>query len=221
MHIARIFNGTGATVYLGLGFVPDWVRAYNLESTLPLMIEWNRQMRAGSVEGVHIAHHATDGAQITRLAAGGGISPFLGTKLTANSTAYLRPHANPDFRFQGSLGDIKTWTLGNAGNRTGNVNAGVPTTYVGVGSRITVKENMTGGGIKTAVITAMTNDGDAANELTLSVAIKSGEILALGPMYDLIGGSAGDKIPAGICIANNTFNASGDIILIEAGTFDD
>jgi len=227
MRIARTFNGTGATVYLGLGFIPDWVRAYNLESTLPIIIEWNRQMRAGSVEGVN--HAATTVAtspevtaadKITRLTAGTGISPFYGTVLAAGSTAYLRPHANPDFRYQGTLGAINKWTLDTAANRTGHVNAGVPTTYVGVGSRITIKES-TGGLIKSCGISAITNDGDAADELTLDIAVKTGEVLALGPMYDLIGGSAGDRIPAGICIANNTFNASGNIILIEAGTYED
>lgn len=219
MKIARTFNGTGATVNLGLGFLPDWVRAYNLESTVPLILEWSRQMRSGSVEGV-LTTHADSGALITRLAAGAGISPFYGTVLAANSTANLRPHANPDFRYQGTLGGITTWTLDTAGNRTGHVNHGVPTASVGVGSRVTVKETI-GGLIKSCAISAITNDGDAADELTLDVAIKSGDLLALGPMYDLIGGSAGDRIPCGITIANNTFNASGNIILVEAGIYAD
>lgn len=227
MNIARTFNGTGATVYIGLGFVPDWVKLTNMESTLGWRIEWSRQMRAAACEGLslkgtdHATTPAVNGALIvSRLSFGGGVAPFFGTTLATASSAYLRPHANPDFKDQGTLGRITDWTLDTLANRTGKLNAGVPTTYVGVGSRIRIQETGTGK-IKTALVTAMTNDGDATDELTLNLAIRSGKVLSLGPMYDFVGGAAGDKIPEGIIITNNTFNASGEIILIEAGTYDD
>lgn len=219
MRISRTFNGTGATVNLGLGFIPDRVRVYNLESTVPLIADWNRNMRSGSPEGV-LTTHAESGAQIARLAAGGGISPFYGTVLAAASTANLRPHANRDFRYQGTLGDIDTWTLDVTADRTGHFNKGVPTTHVGVGSIVHVKETNSGI-IKQSAISAMTADGDASIDVTLDGAIKTGELVFLGPMYDLIGGSAGDRIPQGITITNNTLNASGNILLVEAWTDDD
>lgn len=219
MHIMRSFNGTGATVYLGLGFIPDWVKVYNHEITAPTFLEWNRGMRTLGPAG-WITAHDSGGATIVRCAAGAGIAPFYGTRLTANSTAYLRPHAIRDFRGQGTLGFIDTWTLGHAANRTGSVNAGLQTTYVGVGSIVAIKETLTGI-TKKAAITGLTNDGDAANEITLSESIKSGEVLFVGPMFDLTGGSAGDKVPEGVMIALNTFNVANDFMTIEAGTYDD
>lgn len=219
MHIMRTFNGTGATLSLGLGFLPDWVKVYNHEITAPTWLEWNRGMRTLGPCG-WLVEHVSSGATITRCAGNAGIEPFYGTRLAANSAAYLRAHTVKDFRGQGTLGWIGNFTETVYANRTGYVNAGVPTAYVGVGSVIAIKERSTGI-IKTAVITTCANDGDASGELTLSDSVHSGEVYFLGPMYDLVGGLAGDQIPQGVTILLNAFNVSADYMSIEAGTYDD
>lgn len=219
MHIMRTFNGTGATVYLGLGFVPDWVKVHNHEITAPTWLEWNRGMRTLGPCG-WLVEHVASGATITRCPAAAGIVPFYGTKLAETSTAYLKAHANRDFRGQGSLGWIGKFTESVYASRTGYVEHGVPTTYVGVGSQMIVKERATGI-LKTVSITSITNDGDAAAELTLSDSVHSGDVMFLGPMYDLVAAAVGDKVPPGVAIVLNAFNVLNDYMSIEAGTYDD
>jgi hypothetical protein len=219
VKITRTFNGTGATVYLGIGFIPDFVKVYNHEITAPTWLEWNRGMRTLGPAG-WLVEHVASGATITRCAAAAGIAMFYGTRLAAVSTAYLRPHAIRDFRGQGTLGFIGNWTETVYANRTGYFSAGIPTTYCGVGSMVAIKERSTGL-LKKASITTLSNDGDASGEITLSDSVRTGEVYFLGPMYDLIGGSAGDQIPPGVSIVLNAFNVSADFMSIEAGTYDD
>lgn len=221
MKIMRTFNGTGATVYLGIGFLPDRVKVYNHEITAPTWLEWNRGMKTLGPCG-WLVEHVSSGATITRCAAAAGIVPFYGRKLVTgdSATAYLRPHVIRDFRGQGTLGWIGRFTETVYANRTGLVNAGVPTTYVGVGSTIAIKEDSTGV-IKRVSITTCTNDGDASGELTLSDSVHTGDVLFLGPMYDLIAGAVGDNIPQGVSIVLNAFNVSADYMAIEASTYDD
>jgi hypothetical protein len=221
MHIMRTFNGTGATVYLGLGFLPDWVKVFNHEITAPTWLEWNRGMRTLGPCG-WLVEHVASGATITRCAGNAGIEPFYGRRLVTgdSATAYLRAHTIKDQRGQGTLGWIGNFIETVYANRTGYLDHGVPAT-VGVGSLLAVKEKGTGGVLKTVSITTCTNDGDASGELTLSDSVHSGEVLFLGPMYDLIAGTVGDQIPQGVAIMLNAFNVSADYMSIEAGTYDD
>lgn len=221
MRINRTFNGTGATVNLALGFIPDFVEICNNDITAPTMLKWNRGMRSLGTGGWLIEHVAS-GATITREAAGSGIIPFHGRRIVSGDTlsAYLKERAIKDQRGQGTLGWIGQFIESTYASRTGYLDHGVDTDVVGVGSILAVKERCTGL-MKKVVIIAITNDGDAASELTLSESVHSGEVYFLGPMYDLVAAAVGDQLSPGITLMLNAFNVSADYMSIEAGTYDD
>lgn len=218
--IHGVFKGTGAALMLGIGFVPDFVRLYALESTAPILIDWDSGMRAAEqAEGVQITNHDT--AQLSRLAYGAGIAAYLGgDQMAADATAYLVRDELNDKRNAGTLGPVNAWTLDTAANRTGHLNAGVNTSEVGEGSLICIRPEPTRQPVWARVL-ALTNDGDAANEVTLDLAIQSGEVMALSGMIDYVGAKAGDIVPAGFTIHETAaVNASGKRVLFVAGLYD-
>jgi hypothetical protein len=227
--VAGTFNGTGAALYLGIGFVPDWVKVYNLEDADLAMVEWNRHCRSIEQEEGRliqaIADNGTTGTKnIAALVQGAGIAPYLGgDKMTAASTAYLVKD-DRDFSKNpagGGTGIIDTWTLGSSSNKTGNFNKGVDTTYVGEGSVVIIREGVSNGKIYEARMTALTNDGDAANEVELSLAIGSGTVLAIKGAFDYRGAASGVIVPAGFAInATTVINVSGELCFFEAGQYD-
>lgn len=217
MKIGGTFNGTGATAYIGIGFIPDFVRLWNLEATNALIVEWNRNF-VRSVE--HSAGHlftdapSSTSTEISRLTIGTGVSIFRGNVVAAAAnTAYIVAD-NENHQLL-----AKTWTLDTVANRTGHSDVELSTTYVGEGSRIIIREALTQEP-KECYITAMTSNGEAADEITLSEAVKSGDILYIGNMYTHIAAAAGVRIPQGFTVTNNTVNASGNIIAFEAGLYD-
>jgi hypothetical protein len=218
--ISGTFNGTGAALRVGLGFIPDFIRIFNQEDGDLARLDWNRNMRALEVvEGILMGEAAGD-FQGTALGFGAGVAPYRGgDKFATAQTAYILQDATPDKRAAGTMGTIKTWTLDTAANRTGRFDVGASTTYVGEGSKITVMDQF--GQVKSAVILAMSNDGDAADEVTLSEALPSGNVVALSGMYDYLGLPAGIVMPAGFIInATTVINVSGELCCFEAGTFD-
>jgi hypothetical protein len=220
--IAGTFNGTGAALYLGIGFKPDFVKVRNLEDSNLSRVEWDIHMsRFAELEAGLRLVGSTGADQVAALTVGTGIKLFDGVgALASASTAYLRRDASPDKRDAGTAGMIKRWTLGNATNRTGNWDAECSTTYVGEGSRIAVLQDIDGQVVE-AMVNALTSNGEAANEVTLNKAVKSGVIVGLSGMYDYIGGAAGEVIPAGFSIdATTVINVSGEACCFLAGTYD-
>ena len=67
MRIGGVFNGTGADLYLCIGFVPDWVHLLNFEAATPVEFIWNRNMSriADVVEGWAWTWHDTFGSSDT------------------------------------------------------------------------------------------------------------------------------------------------------------
>lgn len=234
--ISGNFNGTAATLYICIGFVPDWVHLWNLEATTPIEDVWNKQMmRSGEfVEGMQFQWHGTfTSSDATPLTKGNGIMPYFGgdtlTSTTAGTTTYgegvyLKPF-NYDVRFNstdsphsyydGAESTIDTWTLDNSTNYTGNFgSSGAATgTYIGEGSPIKID------GIDYAIV-AFTADGGDSNDVTLSYPAPSGTIQFIGGMYSTIPMISGEITAPGFRINDTTLNADGNICIFEAGKYD-
>ena len=218
--ISGVFNGTGAALYLGLGFVPDWVKVYNLEDADVAVLEWNKHMaRTADMTEGRLNHTAAGLVGDPRTVSDGGIRPYRGGDVIASaSTAYL-VQDETDYRTSATYGTVKTWTLDTSANRTGHFNLEADTSYVGEGSLIVIREDVSQNVIECGIV-AMTSNGEQADEVTLSEAVKSGEVLSLGRMYDYVGASAGVVMPAGFSIqATTVINVSGEMCAFEAGTY--
>jgi len=211
MKATGTFDGTGADLYLGIGFIPDWVKVYNLETATFPLNHWSKDMRSAEVAGGK-TFNDTPGAAAN--ASQVGIGVFRGGNLIeAASTVYLVRDPLPDKRASGAGAEIDKWTLDTAANRTGHWNDVCNTTYVGEGSRICIDG-------KWYTVEALTSNGEAADEVTLSEAApsRSGVINALHGMFDFIGASAGQVMPAGFFL-DSTAEANIDdaLCFFEAG----
>lgn len=229
-RIGGTFNGTGADVYLCIGFVPDWVRVWNLEGTQRIMLEWNiNMMRAAEVvEGIQLTAADQTAAALT---IGTGLLPYYGGVTLSSTLAgtttygegvylkwdhndYRKLAANsPNGIGDASTEDIVKWTLDTAAANTGHFNAGVAETYIGEGSKIIIDG-------KIYSIVALTTDGDAADQVTLSHSVKTGEIQFIGGMYDFKPMVAGEVTAEGFLISNTTVNVNDAMIAFEAGKYD-
>jgi hypothetical protein len=220
-RVSGTLNGTGAALVVGLGFRPDWIRLWNLEATNPVQVEWNRDMRsAEQEEGIGTV---SDGTQnlYARYTHGNGIAPYRGKDIVAASnTTYLVTTKGSDQKNTDFKGSITDWTLGSSSNRTGNFNVAVDTTYVGEGSKV-IAQVAPSGEVYEVFITALTDTGESANEVTLTEAVPNGaKVRYIGPMYDYIAAAAEVVMPAGFKInMTSGLNASGNIIQFEAGTY--
>lgn len=231
--VSGAFNGTGAAVYLCLGFVPDWVRIYSSEDAEGAHLIWGRQFRAAESNNGSMRHGT--GQAITLYTAGLGIEPYEGGDLltSANQTStgygegvYLGWDGT-DYRQDSTYGYIDavidTWTLTTSGTRKGKFNDDVPASgsRIGEGSEITIRE--TGSGItKKAIIEAVAaGAGKSDDEVTLSRAIASGEILRISGMYSLAPIAVGKTTPAGFKLNVTTdINVDGEIQYFEAAVHD-
>lgn len=224
--ISGTFNGTGSAMYVGIGFIPDKLVLQSLDASTDLYtITWARNFRGPNTSSGNISEGvlSTNGTT-SELGKGAGVRPYYGgdiiTAAQATAGLHLVPVTSKDMRnISGNGGNITTWTLGSSSNFTGNWDNTCDTTYIGVGSRIVIKENVTGV-IKESHITALTSNGEAANEVTLADSINSGEILFLGRMYDYVAGTAGMVMPQGFVInETSAFNQSGEVVYFEAELF--
>jgi hypothetical protein len=164
--------------------------------------------------------------------AGSGIVPYEGGDVVATTAAYgegvyLKADKR-NYRFDTSMGfatDPATWTLGSSANRTGNWGtAKVASGSVGVGSEVVIQEGASGangGKIKRAFVTAITSDGEQANEVTLSRAIATGTILSISGKYVFSPMTAGEVTPAGFELdATSVLNVNDELQEFEAGCYD-
>jgi len=220
-RVSGTLNGTGAALVVGIGFQPDYVKLWNLETTNPVCVEWNRNMRsAEQLEGVGAV---SDGTQnlFARYAFGAGIAPYRGKTIAATAnTTYLVSTKGSDKKNADFKGAISTWSLDTLANRTGHFDVGVDTDFAGEGSKV-IAHVAPVGEIYEVVMTALTNDGDAADEVTLSEAVPDGaKVRFISPMYDYVAAAADVVIPEGFKINMTTvLNVSGDMIQFEAGTY--
>lgn len=230
--ISGTFNGTGAAIYICLGFIPDWVKVLAVEDADSAFAVWSRFFNAAEsnngivdVKGDTARTEYTKGQGIVPYEGGETLTAAMQTSVSYGNGVYLVQDSILDYSKDltyGGVSALTTWTLGNSGNCTGNANDDtVASSRIGEGSRIVIKE--TGSGtVKEAVVEAWTaGQGISANEITLSRAIASGTILSISGMYDLVPLAVGKVTPAGFKLNATTYvNVDDEINLFEAILFD-
>ncbi len=215
------FNGTGATLYVCCGFVPDKVVLRNVEATTCLVAKWSRHSRsaeqiAGVLETQGVSSALANGAGIGRYYGGDTLTAAIQTSLSYGEGVYLgfdkKDYRGVDIASGGST--IDTWTLDTSGNRTGHFNEDVVGTYIGEGSEICIDG-------KWYVIEAVNaGEGEGDDEVTLSEAVASGDVEHISGMYDMSPLPLGGLTPAGFYVKSNTLNGNGELMLFEAIQYD-
>jgi len=230
-RIQGVFLGSGAARYIGLGFLPKWVRIRNMTDAAIPAIEWNEDMAVTTISPEGILTAISNGnCAMSVLTVGAGVIPYIGkdavtaaaaTKIVHVSMAQdpaVFPGVQGDQRGAGTGGLITNYTVDTPGNRTGHFNAPVNTTYVGIGSVVYISGQR-------YHIVGLTSTGDSANNVTLDRAIVGNPIPGemantveyLTTMYSFVNAPAGLIMPDGIYLAETaTVNASGKVCLIEA-----
>lgn len=229
------FNGTGAAVYLCLGFVPDRFELVALEDADEARLIWDREMLRTAEMVAGLRYVGSGGAtQQAPLTVGTGVQPYFGgdTLSTANQTSttygegvYLARDAN-DYRYLNSLapgngvGDaadetINAWTLDTSANRTGRFNSDVTGTYISEGSRIIINGEV-------YTIQALTaGQGVSADEVTLNQAAATGTVDHITGMYTWAPIAIGNVTPRGIKIdATSELNVNDEIQAFTAYQYD-
>jgi hypothetical protein len=199
MNINGIYTGLGATVRIGLGFIPSRVRCVAIGNAALTEVLWDRnQARTATGAGGIVRVGVANVPAFALLTAVAGIRGYAGGDVVATATRANQILGTEVAGWSGDLrGAANLWTLGSSGNRTGNINAGLATTYCGVGSAIQIKGKM-------YTILALTNDGDAANEITLDRAAPTGPVEYIGCKVDFAPAPVGTRMPAGIEILDTT-----------------
>lgn len=220
-YVCGTFNGIGtAGVYICCGFMPEWVRVVNLEDADIARVEWNIHFMRTAELARGLLLSVADVAQDARAVGDGGIVPYGGGG-AMDGTYYLVPieqRYDDSYKNQRYHQTNKTlvtkWTLGSSTNHTGNFDKAIDTTYVGEGSLVQINGVWYG-------LNALSNDGDAANDVTLSdAAPDGGRVECITPMYDYVVGESGKMAPPGFLIEwTNVVNVSGEMCWFEAGTF--
>jgi len=219
-----VYYGTGATVYLCVGAIPDKVELVNLGNTTnPLILKWRKEFikYSGSYGGIIL-----DGAGTHTYLTTTGIFPYEGgdmltttnqTNTTYGGGIYLGWDLQ-DYRKNNSFGVasgfINRWTQ--YSTNTGKWNTPIVATgaRIGIGSPIWIKEDLSGK-VKKSVVTALTSTGASTNNVTLSRTITDGDIVYIGGMYSLAPISVGKITPAGIQIADTTVNATSKVVAVK------
>ncbi len=226
--VSGVFNGTGAAVYICLGFLPRKVYLKNIGGTGEFVIEWCAEMLRSHAVAHPEGWLYTNGAPAA-LAVGAGVSQYNGGDLmsSSNQTITAYDHATfygwdlVDYRanntYGASSGSINQWTLGNSSARTGNWNVALVSSgaRIAAGSRILIREDSSRL-IKEAGISALTNKGEAANEVTLTRSIGSGDITFISGPYDMDAIALGKVAPAGFLLQCNTLNVHDEAVMFEA-----
>lgn len=216
MRVSGTFNTpSSGDLYICVGFIPDWVVVKNTETTNEETQLWSVNFRSAEMIG---GQDIDDDGAVSPVTVAAGIAPYRGKHLVTSAEAtagtYIAQDPSPDKRASGAGAEIDTWTLGSSANRTGNWNAVCSTTYVGEGSRICIDGLW-------YTVTAVTSNGEQANEVTLNEAAPSGTIEFIGGMYDFISLTAGKVTPEGFWIDSTAevLNATGDLSFFECGCY--
>lgn len=228
MKVSGVFNGTGAAVYICTGFVPRRVYLKNIGGTGEYVIEWCAEMLRSHAVAHPEGWLYTNGAPAA-LAVGAGVRQYEGGELmtSSNQTSvgygegvflnWDKKDYRADNSYGASAGAINKWTLGSSSNRTGNWNVAKVASgaRIGAGSRILIREDSSLQ-IKEAGISAITSDGEAANEVTLTRAIGSGDITFISGLYDMAPLALGKVSPAGFLLSDTTLNVNDEAVMFEA-----
>lgn len=211
--IGRTWNGTGATVYLCFGFVPDAIELEDYELSTNALLRWNRQMLTTAEMAGGMIYTAADVAQ-DELTSTEGIMPYLGGKtltstdvgtVTYGEGVYLKPDDQNYQHYSGNdpngLGDavatdITSWTLDSASGKTGHFNEDVNGTYIGEGSLIWIYS--AGKLYRTAILALTASQGEATSEVTLAYAVPSGDVRFISGMYGMKPMIAGEVTKDGV-----------------------
>lgn len=225
--VCGLVLGAGTTAqYIGLGFQPDEVVLRKLSAEVETL-KWNRHFmrNATQPEGILWDGNDDEDYDVTVLTDGNGIVLYGGGDVVSAASANMVvPVTHPtmvetygaNHCDTGSMGRISKWTA--SSGAAGYLNAGVNTTYVGVGSRVVIRPTGSHRGQDREYgCVAITNDGDAASEFTLSDVPVAGDIVFISYKHDFAPLPVGYTMPAGIII-NETgkFNYAAALFVIEA-----
>jgi len=233
MQTQGTFNGTGAAVHIGLGYVPDYVDIWAAGDAELAHARWNRGFRVAAAGEGYVVH---GGDQAVALyTAGTGIYPEVGgvtltaalqTSVTYGEGVYLDfVGQKQDFRYGPNLGPYQTsdgatvtidsWTLDTSGSRTGHYNGDVTGTYIGPGSQIKID------GVWYYIEALTAGQGVTADEVTLSFDAPTGAVQYISGMYDCVPLAVGKTTQAGFLLSATTeVNVNDQIQSFVAGTYD-
>lgn len=217
--VSGTFNGIGAAITgVGIGFIPDKVEFFNIESTVAEHIIWCRNFRNAVCGGGMRAMDDNDDVW-SEIACGSGIRPYDGgdvvTAAQYSSSDFLYKDPDPDKRADGATGTITTFTMDTPASLTGHFDQETVSTIVDVGSMVCIDGRW-------YTIMALTSNGEQANEVTLDRLPKNtiGEVTALTGAYDWIVAPAGTRMPAGFAVdVSGEFNKSGEQAMFIAYKF--
>ncbi|MDD5708618.1 MAG: hypothetical protein PHR35_22095 [Kiritimatiellae bacterium] len=204
-RVQGIYRGLGTAVKIGLGFIPSEVRALAIGNADLDEIYWTRDMARVATGAGGIARASVANAPAFALLANtAGIKPYAGGELVTTASLAHQIAAQSVAAFAGDRrGSIAAWTLDTLANKTGHVDVGLTTATTGVGSPIDILTSA--GALVRAHIVALSNDGDAADEVTLDIAVPSGRVVYIGCMWDWVTAPVGTRMPQGIEINDVTY----------------
>lgn len=240
--ISGRFNGTGASVYVCCGFIPDFVRCMNMSvATNPVSIEWDtqrgvyawgRQDKTGTAYIARTYGTATAGAS-------GGIQIYEGgdlltstnqTSTTYGEGIYLGRYDLDIARFDNGMitngsTDATKWTRDSSG--IGYFDVGFSSTYFGVGSRLRISRDA-GNGPKEYVVTAVADAGavigDTSGDVTIDRdAPNNGIVRSVSAKWNFAPLALGGLTPAGFLLnvyGAGEVNVNNDMIQFVAGVYD-
>jgi len=201
--VTGTFDGTGAAINVGIGFIPKRLKLWNVtETTLPLSYaEWMREFAglADRAQGTSMAFLNDGNGDALSYALGAGIAPYAGGVVGDNTEVYLikDPHMNKCARGASDT-EINLYTK--YSGATGSLNAGFSTVapnIVGIGSEIWIDS---GTGAKQYYISTCTAPGTTAGHITLNATVPTGTITYLGGRFTHVQCPPTHTMPAGFTI---------------------
>lgn len=211
--VSGSFIGHTAAINIGLGFLPKYVKLWNLED--PNELEWLVNMADDlTVDGSEGA--GGDDGTVAAVAATAGVKWYRGGDLiaaAANTHKVMDP--SPNKIDSGAGGTITKWTLDTPASFTGHFDLPVSTTETGAGSIVIIDS---GAGAQVYRMTALSNDGDAADDVTLDRAAPSGIVTFVGGICNFRNAAAGIIMPQGFTISvTGGCNVNGEMTSFIAG----
>jgi hypothetical protein len=209
--------GTSA-LYIGLGFVPKAVKLTNIDQAEGEILVWNTGMWRGATCPGGRIQTAMAGDEALQTTA--GVAPYWGGDLIATASANYIVRANEvaaysgDMRAKGASSPVTRWVQHSAA--TGHFDFPISTTYVNVGSLVWIRSDATGI-MRPYVVRAVSNDGDATNDITLDASVGSGTVERITYFSDFVQAPVGFTMPQGIVVNDVTYlNVTSQEFAIEA-----